>query len=67
MQLLPLVEMYCRWELEEDCSDLNALMRRFDSESVLETHELGRSLLLMLRDEDDGLRVLPPPCILRQR
>ena len=22
MQLLPLVEMYCRWELEEDCSDL---------------------------------------------
>lgn len=61
VQLLPLVEMYCRWELQEDCGDLNALMHRFDSESVLETHALGRSLLLMLRDEDMGLQVHPPP------
>ena len=61
MALLPLVEMYCKWELEEDCSDLTALMHRFDDESVLETHELGRSLLLMLRDEDIGLQILPPP------
>ena len=60
-QLLPLVEMYCRWELEEDCGNLNALMHRFDSESVLDTHALGRSLLLMLRDEDVGLRDLPAP------
>jgi hypothetical protein len=61
MQLLPLVEMYCRWELQEDCGDLNALMHRFDSELVLETHALGRSLLLMLRDDNMGLQVLPPP------
>ena len=61
MALLPLVEMYCKWELEEDCSDLTALMHRFDSEAVLATHELGRSLLLMLRDEETGLEILPPP------
>lgn len=61
MALLPLVEMYCKWELEEDCSDLCALMHRFDDESVLETHELGRSLMLMLRDEDIGLPIVPPP------
>jgi hypothetical protein len=52
MQLLPLVEMYCRWELQEDCSDLEALMHRYDSEIELETHKLGRSLLLMLRNDD---------------
>ena len=52
MQLLPIVEMYCRWELEEDCTDLRALMVRFDSEEELESHELGRSLLWMVRDDD---------------
>jgi hypothetical protein len=56
MQLLPLVEMYCRWELQEDCGDLEALMLCFDSVSELESHDLGRSLLSMVRDEDDGLR-----------
>lgn len=56
MQLLPLVEMYCRWELEEDCSNLEALMERFDSVAELESHDLGRSLLFMVRDEEDGLR-----------
>ena len=55
MHLLPLVEMYCKWELEEDCSDLRALMHRFDSESELESHELDRSLLFMLRDDEEGL------------
>ena len=55
MQLLPLVEMYCRWELEEDCTDLRALMLRFDSEVDLESHELGHSLLFMVRDEDAGI------------
>lgn len=30
-------------------------MRRFDSEFELETHVLGRALLLMVRDDDDGL------------
>jgi hypothetical protein len=55
MQLLPLVEMYCRWELQEDCSNLQALMERFDSVFELETHDLGQSLLRMVRDEDDGL------------
>ena len=59
MQLLPLLEMYCRWELEEDCTDLRALMHRFDSEKDLESHELGRSLLFMIRDEDAQLNRLP--------
>ena len=58
MQLLPLVEMYCKWVLEEDCTDLRALMLRFDSEQDLESHELGRSLLCMLRDDDIGLHML---------
>ena len=56
MHLLPLVEMYCRWELHEDCSDLQALLERFDSVSELESHSLGRSLLFMVRDDDDGFR-----------
>ena len=59
MQLLPLVEMYCKWELEEDCTSLRALMLRFDSESELECHELGRSLLFMVRDDDVGAESLP--------
>lgn len=59
--LLPLVEMFCKWVLQEDCSDLQSLMHRFDSESDLESHELGRSLLYMIRDEDMGLHTLPTP------
>ena len=59
VQLLPLVEMYCKWELEEDCTDLRSLLHRFDSESELESHELGRSLLSMIRDEDIGHDILP--------
>lgn len=51
-QVLPLVEMFCRWELGEDCSDLRALMLRFDSEVELGSHELGRSLLCMLQDDN---------------
>ena len=51
--------MYCKWELEEDCNNLRALMLRFDSEADLETHELGRSLLLMLRSDGAGLELLP--------
>lgn len=58
-QLLPLVEMYCKWELQEDCSNLHALMLRFDSERELESHELGRSLLFMIRDEDMGFPTCP--------
>jgi hypothetical protein len=50
-----LVEMYCKWELQDDCSNLRELMVRFDSEAELETHELGRSLLLMLHDDDAGM------------
>ena len=53
-QLLPLVEMYCKWELQVDCSNLHSLMVRFDSEQELLSHELGRSLLFMVRDEDLG-------------
>lgn len=59
MQLLPLVEMFCKWELQEDCTDLWALMIRFDSEVALESHELGRSLLFMVRDDANGLDILP--------
>lgn len=67
MQLLPLVEMYCRWVLQEDCSDLRSLMFRFDSESELQSHELGRSLLFMLRNEDEDFHGLPQhvPIVLR--
>ena len=64
MQLLPLVEMYCRWELQEDCSNLRDLMGRYDSEAELQTHELGRSLLFMIRDDDmqfEGLPRAEPP------
>lgn len=59
MQLLPLVEMYCKYELGEDCTSLWALMVRSDSELELESHELGRSLLFMLRDEATTLHILP--------
>ena len=59
MHLLPLVEMFCKWELQDDCSNLRALMQRFDSEAELQTHELGRSLLLMLRDDEIGLEIPP--------
>ena len=41
-QLFPLVEMYYKWELQEDCSDLRALMLRFDSEIELEAHDTTR-------------------------
>lgn len=60
VQLLPLIEMYCKWELQEDCSNLWELMLRFDSEADLATHDLGRSLLLMLHDDDAGMRIVPP-------
>ena len=59
MKLLPLVEMYCRWELAEDCSNLRDLMLRFESEEELESHALGRSLLFMVRDDEDGVGSLP--------
>ena len=60
-QLLPLVEMYCKYELQEDCSSLGSLMRRFDSELELESHGLGRNLLSMIRDDDVGFVSVPRP------
>ena len=51
--------MYCRWVLQEDCSNLHDLMTRFDSEVELEAHELGRSLLFMIRHDDMGDEGLP--------
>lgn len=60
LRLLPLVEMYCRWELQEDCSDLQSLMHRYDSKTELETLELGRSLLLMIRSDHVGFDCVPP-------
>ena len=59
MELLPLVEMYCKWELQEDCSNLRALMLRFDLEEELESHAFGRSLLFMVRDDEGGIDSLP--------
>ena len=59
MQLLPLVEMYCKWSLDEDCTNLHALMLRFDSEAELESHDLGRSLLLLVRDDALQTDILP--------
>ena len=58
-QLLPLLEMYCKWELQEDCSNLQSLMVRYDSERELQSHGLGRSLLFMIRDEDLGFETMP--------
>ena len=58
-QLLPLLEMFCKWELQEDCSNLRALMLRFDSKPVMESTELGRSLLHMVREQDVGFESLP--------
>jgi len=46
--------------LQDDCSNLRQLMLRFDSKVALQTHELGHSLLLMVRDDDVGLQNLPP-------
>lgn len=60
VQLLPLIEMYCKWELQEDCSNLWELMLRFDSEAELSTHDLGRSMLLMIHDDEAGMRILSP-------
>ena len=57
MHLLPLVEIFCKWELEEDCTDLVSLMHRFDSQHQLESHEPGRSLLAMLGDEDGRFEI----------
>jgi hypothetical protein len=59
MRLLRLVEMYCRWELEEDCTSMRNLILRFDSELELESHDLGRSLLAMVRDADEEFQGLP--------
>lgn len=61
MQLLPLVEMYCRYELQEDCTGLRDLLLRFDSELELGLHALGRSLLNMVREDAENLDILPRP------
>ena len=47
------------WELEEDCSNLEALLHRYDSEAELQSHELGRALLHMVRDDVARLPALP--------
>lgn len=52
--------MFCKLELHEDCSDLRSLMLRFDCEAELESHALGRSLLLLVRDGDGGFENVPP-------
>lgn len=51
--------MFCKWELQEDCANLRALVSRFDSEEELGSHELGRALLCMVNDDEDGFGSLP--------
>lgn len=51
--------MFCKYELQDDCSDLRALMLRFDSEVQLQSHELGRELLSMIESDGAGLECLP--------
>lgn len=51
----PLMDMYYRWQLHEDCSNLGAHMLRFDGEVELESHDLDQSLLYMVRDDGTGL------------
>jgi hypothetical protein len=63
VQLLPLVEMYCKWVLCENCSNLWDLMVRFDSEAELGSHELGRSMLQMLHGDEGGLQIMRPPVV----
>lgn len=58
MQLLPLMEIYCKWKLKEDCANLRDLILWFDFELELELHELGHSLLFMAWDDDVGLHSL---------
>ena len=60
-QLLPLIDMYCKYVLQEDTTNLWGLMLRYDCEADLASHDLGRSMLAMVRDDDDGgPRILPP-------
>lgn len=61
MQLLPLVEMYCKYELQEDCIGLRDMMLRFDSELELGSHDLGRALLCMVREDAENQDILPSP------
>ena len=49
--------MYCRWKLEVDCSNFEALMVRFNYTAELESNKLGRSLLFMVHDDEDGLHM----------
>ena len=59
MQLLPIVEMFCKYEFQDDCSDLRGLMLRFDSEVQLQSHELGRALLSMIGSDGAHFECLP--------
>ena len=58
MQLLPLVEMYCKYELQEDCIGLRDMMLRFDSELELGSHDLGRALLCMVREDAENQDII---------
>ena len=60
MGLLPLVELFLWRELQEDCSNLEGFLLRFDSEAELQSHELGRALLFMVRNDEEGLPASSP-------
>ena len=38
---------------------MHSLMLRFESETELQSHELGRSLLMMVRHDDMGFKNIP--------
>jgi hypothetical protein len=65
VQILPLIDMYCKYVLQEDSTNLWGLMVRYDCEAELASHELGRSMLEMIRDDDDGAPQILPPRVRR--
>lgn len=64
VQLLPLIDMYCKYVLQEDNTNLWGLMVRFDCEADLASHDLGCSMLAMLRDDAEGRPEIMRPRVL---
>ena len=61
VQILPLIDMYCKYVLQEDNTNLWGLMVRYDCEADLASHNLGRSMLAMIHDDyDEAPQIVPP-------
>lgn len=56
MDILPLAEMYLRWDLQEDVCDLHSLMELLKCEDELHSHEFGQSFLLMIASDVGGIK-----------